>query len=205
MAAAMLGQPTSKAECQVAFNGILGRNDIIDHMRKMMLAFIRQSSIIVTMSTVAILTPIILKGQEDNTSRLNIESDVDILKRVIVLEPGDEIRRITVLANEDYPSLPGDAMQIGATWQHKKLVGLLEAEGVEVLDFVDLLDSAILAARKQGKWQEWLRSTFHESPVLWENADLIDATDLIGRGEYFYHFDQNGTLSPLLLPLKWMF
>jgi arginine deiminase len=170
-----------------------------------MLAHVRQSSLLLIMSIAVNLVPSILAGQKEGASRLNVETDIDLLKRVIVLEPGDEMRRITVFASEDHPSLPSDAMQPGAVDQHRQLVTLLETEGVEVLEFADLLNSAIVDARKQGEWRAWLQSTFPDSSVLWENPDRIDASDLIGRGQFFYHYGQDGTFSPLLFPMKWMF
>lgn len=54
-----------------------------------------------------------------------VSSDMESLRRVIVLEPGIEMRRIALLVNDDHPSLPPDAMQPAAVEQHRAFVRLL--------------------------------------------------------------------------------
>lgn len=57
-------------------------------------------------------------------------SDVAPLRRVIVLTPGDEMRRVTILASEDHPSLGNDAMQPSAISQHQPLIQLMRDQGM---------------------------------------------------------------------------
>jgi arginine deiminase len=134
-----------------------------------------------------------------------VKSDVDPLRRAIVLSPGDEIRRISLLAGEDYPVFPSDAMQPAASGQHRVFINLLERQGVEVLRLDKLIDSALRAARQKGELLPWLRRTFPRSEALWKEVDRIDAASLIGRGQFFYNRDSEGRFAPLLLPYKWMF
>jgi arginine deiminase len=136
---------------------------------------------------------------------VNVESDIDPLRRVIVLSPGDEIRRISLLAGKDYPLFPSDAMQPAASKQHRAFINLLERQNVEVLRLDKLLDSALRVARQKGELLSWLRRTFPRNEALWKEANRIDAASLIGRGQLFYHRDGRGRFTPLLLPYKWMF
>ncbi len=132
-------------------------------------------------------------------------TDVGRLRRVIVMTPGEEMRRMTLLASGDHPALPDDAMQPDAIPQHKKFLLLLQQQGVEVLTFDKLLDSAIRAARAKGVLPEWLQKHFPRSPELWKQSDEIMASDLLGRGRYFYHYDGQGRFAPLVWPQKWLY
>ncbi len=145
------------------------------------------------------------KSDLTKNNKGHVLSDTDRLERVIVLSPGTELRRITLMAGEDHPNLPGDAMQPGAINQHKSFVTSLENQGVEVLHFDNLLDSAIRSAREKNRFKEWIRKTFPKSDVLLKNSDSLNSADLIGRGRYFYNLDDQGNFAPQLLPLKWMF
>lgn len=132
-------------------------------------------------------------------------SDVGRLRRVIVLTPGEEMRRMTLLASGDHPGLADDAMQAGAISQHKKFLLLLQQQGAEVLTFENLLDSAIRLAREKGTLSEWLQKQFARSSELSKHSDEITGADLLGRGRYFYHYDAQGRFAPLVWPQKWLY
>jgi len=132
-------------------------------------------------------------------------SDVGRLRRVIVLTPGEEMRRMTLLASGDHPGLADDAIQPGAISQHTRFVLVLRQQGAEVLTFDNLLDSAIRVAREKGVLAEWLQKQFSRSPELWKHSGEVTAADLLGRGRYFYHYDKQGTFAPLVWPQKWLY
>ena len=144
-------------------------------------------------------------GTARSTTTAPVVSDVGKLRRVIVLTPGEEMRRMTLLASGDHPGLADDAMQPAAISQHKRFVLLLQQQGAEVLTFEDLLDSAIRVARERGALPEWLQKHFARSPELWKQSDEITASDLLGRGRYFYHYDGQGRFAPLVWPQKWLY
>lgn len=144
-------------------------------------------------------------GTAGSTVAAPLVTDVGRLRRVIIMTPGEEMRRMTLLASGDHPGLAGDAMQAGAISQHEKFVTLIRQQGVDVLAFDNLLDSAIRAAREKGMLPEWLQKHFPKHPELWKQSDKITASDLIGRGRYFYHYDAQGKFEPLVWPQKWLF
>jgi len=145
------------------------------------------------------------EGMARSTVAAPLVNDVGRLRRVIVLTPGEEMRRMTLLASGDHPGLADDAMQPGAISQHEKFLLLLQQQGAEVLTFENLLDSAIRVARERGVLPEWLHKQFSRSPELWKHSNEITASDLLGRGRYFYHYDGQGRLAPLLWPQKWLY
>lgn len=119
--------------------------------------------------------------------------------------PGLEMRRITLLANEDHPSLPSDAMQPAAISQHEAYVALLQHEAVEVLLFDRLLDSALQQARRRGALEQWIGRAFPHVPELVDHVDELTADELLGRGRrLFYREDDAGRLSPLVSASKWL-
>jgi arginine deiminase len=132
-------------------------------------------------------------------------TDIGRLRRVIVLTPGEEMRRMTLLASGDHPGLADDQMQPRAISQHEAFIRLLQDQGVEVLSFDNVLDSALRSAREKGSLEGWLRRSFPRSPELWSKGKEMTASDLIGRGRYFYHYDNQGHFDPLVWPQKWLF
>jgi arginine deiminase len=134
-----------------------------------------------------------------------LRNDIGRLRRVIVLTPGGEMRRMTLLASGDHPGLADDEMQPGAISQHRGFIRVLQEKGVEVLSFENLLDSALRLARERRVLREWLRKNFPRTPELWKQAEEVTASDLIGRGRYFYHYSERGTFNPLVWPQKWLY
>lgn len=133
-----------------------------------------------------------------------VSSDIDSLRRVIVHAPGVEMRRVALLANEDHPSLPYDAMPAGAIAQHDTLVKLLRDEGAEVLFLDRLLDSALHVARQRNELEGWIRRNFARGDELVEFADELTADELLGRRpSLFYRYDERG-FAPLVGPSKWL-
>jgi len=125
----------------------------------------------------------------------------DRLKRVIVLEPGEELMRMTVLAPCAHPSLPEFTMSIGAKGQHQGFVRVLEADDdIEVLRFDDLLNSALCVARKKGELRSSLVEVCKGANTLVQKGERLDANDLLGRGDFFYQQNDQGRFAPLVSP-----
>lgn len=144
-------------------------------------------------------------AQTEHSPASFVSSDIDRLRRVIMLTPGDEMRRMTLLANEDHPSFAADAMQTAAIEQHRAFVKLLQSMTVEVLELDKLINSALEAARRKGELDSWLRMNLPSFKFQAKDLDQLDAASLIGRGNFFYHYDDQARFSPVLLPYKWMF
>jgi arginine deiminase len=76
---------------------------------------------------------------------------------------------------------------------------MLRSEGVEILDVVDLLDSAIRQARSRGELASWIQVVFPAtaSEVL-PRLDELNAKSLLNlRDDHFYRKDEKGNLRPL--------
>ena len=142
-------------------------------------------------------------GQEKITEKTEayVSADIAPLKQVIVLSPGEDFsRRSYEHYADDY--FGGIAYDAGTTEQHREMVSILEDNGVEVFNVLDLLENAITNAKKAGKLEESLQEIFPASfPLIKEKIDHIDARAMLGRQDIFYfHYDQEGRFLPLIRP-----
>ena len=134
-----------------------------------------------------------------------VPADIAPLKKVIVLSPGDDFsRRSYEHYLDDFfgVSLTYDQ---GAATQHKRMVDILEENGVEVLDVLDLLDDAIANARKAGLLERSMEEIFPSSFLeINERFEHLDAQALLGRKDlFYYHYDLEGRFLPLIKPVIW--
>jgi arginine deiminase len=147
-------------------------------------------------------------GQEPVAEKTEayVSADIAPLKKVIVLSPGNDFSRRSYEHYSDY-IFGGITYDTGSTEQHKGMVAILEENGVEVLNVLDLLENAIANARKAGKLEEALQEIFSSSfPKIKEKIDHIDARALLGRQDiFYYHYDQEGRFLPLIKPTIWFF
>jgi arginine deiminase len=91
--------------------------------------------------------------------------------------------------------------------QHRMMVDMLKKNGIEVLNILDLLDNAIVNARKTGELEKSLQEIFpqHFSRVK-DKIDKIDAAHLLGSADdFFYQYDDKGRFSPLIPPTSELF
>lgn len=139
-------------------------------------------------------------------TRAYVPADIAPLKKVIVLNPGNDFSRQSYEHYSDY-IFGGITYDAGATEQHKMMVAILEENGVEVLNILDLLDDAIANARKEGELEQSLHEIFSFSfPKIKEKIDHIDARALLGRQDiFYYHYDREGRFLPLIKPTIWYF
>jgi len=122
---------------------------------------------------------------------------------VLVHTPGDEIRKVLALGGDD--SILGvDLVEGHAQEQHRRFIELLRADGAEVLEFTDLLESAIAEARDAGAWLPWLGRV---APQLEPHHRRLDARALIGADDAFVYArgDHEDSFRPLVTPLKNLF
>ena len=135
-----------------------------------------------------------------------VPADIAPLKKVIVLSPGDDFSRRSYEHYSDsiMISLTYDA---GAAEQHQQMVDILEENGVETLDVIDLLDDAIVKAREAGQLEQCLEDIFPSSfQQIKENIEHLDAKALLGRNDiFYYHYDSEGRFLPLIKPQIWFY
>lgn len=132
-----------------------------------------------------------------------LSSDVGPLRRVIVHEPGPETRKALTVAGVDHPLQSIELLGEEAVSQHRALVSRLKQAGAEVLEFKDLLQSAIDEARRAGEFAAWLESA---APLIADREAEIDAAALIGAvDELVYHTPPGSEHPrPLTPPLKFL-
>jgi arginine deiminase len=135
-----------------------------------------------------------------------LKSDTSPLLRVITLTPGEELHHVITWAAADHPVLAGDYIQEEAIEEHKEFVKILRNHGVEVLDVVELLNSAIRCVSK-ASFQNWLEEQFAEkSRFLVNQIERVDGEALIGRREeFFFTEDEGGNFDPIIQPHRAMF
>lgn len=130
-----------------------------------------------------------------------VSSDVDSLRRVIVLTPGKDTARQSHWFYMDDPiTLLG--YDEGAASQHDVLKKKLRSSGVEVLDIRDLLESALRNARAEKSLEPALEHLFPASfPRIRERLDDLTAEALLGRlDDFYYVYDQEERFMPLIDP-----
>ena len=142
-------------------------------------------------------------GVKDDPGR--VVSDIDPLKSVIILPPASDERREIYTLYEDSPFVVLNYFD-GMVQQHEKLSELLKAHGVHTLSVVDLLENAILNARKAGKLEGALAEIFPgQFPRLKDKLPLITASIMLGRDpNFFFTYNKKGYLDPLI-PLSGAF
>ena len=146
--------------------------------------------------------------KEELTEKVDayVPADIAPLKKVIVLTPGEDFSRRSYehYANDIFGGIAYDA---GAAEQHRGMVRILEENGIEVLDVLDLLDDAIARARKAGDLEQALQEIFpHSFETIREKITQIDAKALLGRRDIvYYNYDGEGRFFPLIRPAIWFF
>jgi arginine deiminase len=132
-----------------------------------------------------------------------VPSDVAPLRKVLVHEPGPEARKAMTVSAAVHPFQSVDLLGPDAPAQHAAMVARLREAGAEVLTFLGVLDSAIVAARAAGQFAPWLG---RHAPELAEREAELDAAGLIGaRDELVYHADpREGGLRMLVHPLQYL-
>ena len=84
--------------------------------------------------------------------RVQVTSEVGRLRRVIAHEPGTEIERMTPGDRRKY--LFDDTLYLRyARGEHHRFIRLLRALGVEVLEFKDLLQEALICWPSRRTWR----------------------------------------------------
>jgi arginine deiminase len=135
-----------------------------------------------------------------------VPADIAPLKKVIVLSPGDDFSRQSYEHYSDslMISLTYDT---GAAVQHKQMVDILEGNGVETLNVLDLLDDAIAKAREAGQLEQSLKEMFPSSfQQIKERIEHLDAKALLGRNDiFYYHYDSENRFLPLIKPTIWFY
>jgi arginine deiminase len=152
------------------------------------------------------VTVLIGKGPDIKHNEAYVVSDIAPLRKVIVLPPGNDFARLSYQHYSDviYGGLNYDD---GAIKQHEDMVKILENIGIEVLNVIDLIEEAITEARIKGKLEQSLKEIFPSTfPLIKEQINGIDALSLLGRRDaFYYHYDTEGRLIPLIRPSIWIF
>ncbi len=126
-----------------------------------------------------------------------VEADWAQLHTTIMLSFGQELGKAAPLGG-GHPLLSG--VRAPSQWQQlQQLKTLLLDNNVRVLDVRELLDDALVNARREGKLSQWLRDSF---PLAADDAvarlEEIDAASLLNlKDDHFYRFDEDGALDPL--------
>jgi arginine deiminase len=146
------------------------------------------------------------KTQETKSSKFYVTSDIAPLRKVIVLAPGKDVVRQSYQLYSDFFYL-GLSYDDGMINQHQEMVRILEKNGVEVLNVIDLLEEAISASRREDKLEQSLQEIFPSAfPLIKEKIESIDALSLLGRKDmFYYHHDEEGRFRPLIRPSTWYF
>lgn len=135
-----------------------------------------------------------------------VAADYHPLKSVIVQTPSDEVRHVHLFAPKaDLPGFTMDIIGNHAQTEHSNFRELLRSNGVDVLDMHELLDSALVNARKLNELRPFLAEKFprlanlsDDQLIALRGKDLIGATNLA--------FSQNPTNEPPPVhPLQWMY
>ena len=138
-------------------------------------------------------------AEKQNFVGFGVTSDVDPLRRVIVLTPGEGTARQSYWFYMDEPlTLLG--YDEGAVSQHDVLKKTLMRSGVEVLEVRDLLENALQNARAEGSLEQALEKIFPTSfTKIRDHADSLTADDLLGRSDDFYYvYDQEERFMPII-------
>lgn len=149
---------------------------------------------------------LVSQAQQTESAPSYVASDIATLKKVIILPPGQDFARQSYYHYADQISFML-FYEDGLISQHKNMIEILEKNGVEVLDIMDLLEDAISNARKAGKLEESMKEIFPQHfPLLKDKIEEINASILLGRGdEFFYHYDKEGRFMPLIPPTSELF
>jgi len=130
-------------------------------------------------------------------------SDIGLLKSVLVHSPGNEIAKIVPLIQEENASLSLDYLGANATKEHRAFLKLLHTQGVQVLELKNLLSAAIADAKKSEYWEGWLETmpkTHMEGKV---RSQDITAEDLLGASDRsYYNLDSTNRLVPIFSPQR---
>jgi len=141
------------------------------------------------------------RASSESSIELNsgkVRTDMATLHTAIVLSIGEEIFKSSELAVSRHPFFLGEQGR-GVIREHAGMVDLLKHNGVRVLDVRDLIENALVNARKAEKLADWLRQVF---PTTSEEAikriNELGADSLLNRrDDHFYLTDRKGLLTPL--------
>jgi len=126
-----------------------------------------------------------------------VTSETGALKRVLVHTPGPEVRKGLGLGYGPVRFL-GGALPERMEAEHRQMVRALSGAGAEVLQLVDVLDSAILEARREKVLETWLRGW---APQLAPEHRRVTGNVLLGAvDEFLYRTDSEGLFSPMTDP-----
>jgi len=134
---------------------------------------------------------------KDKTGR--VVSDIDPLESVIILSPTADDRKETYGLYEDSPFVLLNYFE-GMAQQHRMLANLLQYNGVRTLSVVDLLDDALINARRAGKLESALAEIFPDQfPRLKGRLSRITSSAILGRDpDFFFNYNDRGALDPLI-------
>jgi arginine deiminase len=132
-----------------------------------------------------------------------VTSEVGRLKRVIVHEPGAEVRKAFPLLLGNHSMLTWELLREEAAAQHKAMVARLTEAGVEVLAFEKLLGEALTHARQAKAFAKWLE---RYAPQLVPHEPRLTVDSLLGRDDQLiYRRDASGAIDPLVSPATVLF
>lgn len=130
-----------------------------------------------------------------------VSSDVDSLRRVIVLTPGKGGARQSYWLYTDDPFINLNYDE-GTIAQHDRMKKKLRESGIEILELETLLESALRNARAEGKLESALEEVFpHTFPLVKKDMPFLKPEDLLGRTDAFlYSYDEEGRFRSLFEP-----
>jgi len=135
-----------------------------------------------------------------------VEADFETLRKVLVMSIDDSVRKSLEFGRSVHPVF-NKGLGPGARREHRALIELMEREGVEVMQIRDLLQDAIVSARRKGELDKWLEESYpSQAEQLLAHKDSIDADTILQNSDSsFYRTNEKGELDPLFLPISSMY
>ncbi len=138
--------------------------------------------------------------------RAAVEADYEKLRAVIVMSIDESILKSLEMGSSIHPIF-NKGLAPGAIDEHRALLKLLQRAGVRVLQVRDLLQDAIVNARREGALEAWIRETYPDQcDRILPNLAQVDADTVLQRSDsLFYRKTAQGELDPLFLPITSMY
>jgi len=165
--------------------------------------------ILLMASLVFVMLIMVQRTSSESYIELNsgkVRTDIAPIHTAIVLSIGENIFKSSELSGSRHPFFLS-GLGPGAIREHAGMIDLLRHNGVRVLDVRDLVQNALINARKAEKLADWLRQVF---PTTSEEAikriNELSADSLLNRrDDHFYLTDRKGLLTPLFPGLPSMY
>ena len=140
-------------------------------------------------------------GRKVEFQGYGVSSDVDPLRRVIMLTPGEDGARQSYWLYADNPFYV-ITYDEGAIAQHRGMMDKMRAQRIEVIEIQDLIASALRNARAEAKFDSALEEMFPLTfPLLRNYMESLTPDDLLGRTDDInYSYDEEGRFRPLIEP-----